>query len=386
MRPPIQTVSTGFVVAVVGFFSSFPIVLKGLGAVGATNEQAASGLMFAALAMGVTGILLALRTRQPVSVAWSTPGVALLAVTPLAASGFAEAVFGFIVAGLLTVIAGLWRPLARLATGIPPSLAQAMLAGVLVSLCIVPFRALAETPATAVPIVLTWFVAGLVNRLYAVPAAVIAALIVVGVSTGFEIALPQGVFTAPVLVLPEASLAAAFNIGLPLFLVTMATQNVPGIAVLRSYGFTPESGPLLTSVGAASVVTAPFGAPATCLAAITAAMCANPDSHPDPAQRYWSAVIAGAVYCLFGLFAATITAVASAAPPLVLGTLAGVALIGVFMNSAHAALADAPQREAAAVTFLTTASGMALFGLSAAVWGLLLGGAVHLVKSRMVRT
>jgi benzoate membrane transport protein len=154
---------------------------------------------------------------------------------------------------------------------------------------------------------------------------------------------------------------------------------------LRSYGFTPDSGPLLSAVGGASVLTAPFGAPATCLAAITAAMCANPESHPDPSQRYWSAVIAGVVYCLFGLFAATITAVASAAPPLVLGTLAGVALIGVFMNSAHAALADATQREAAAVTFLATASGMALFGLSAAVWGLVLGGVVHLVKSRLNR-
>jgi benzoate membrane transport protein len=385
VRPPIQTVSTGFVVAVVGFFSSFPIVLKGIGAMGANAEQAASGLMFAALSMGATGILLALWTRQPVSVAWSTPGVALLAITPLAGSGFSEAVFGFIVAGLLTVCAGLWRPLARLATSIPPSIAQAMLAGVLVSLCIVPFRALAETPATALPIVITWFLAGLVNRLYAVPAAVIAALVVVAVSTGFDIALPQGLFTAPVLVIPEASLAAVFNIGLPLFLVTMATQNVPGIAVLRSYGFTPDSGPLLAAVGGASVLTAPFGAPATCLAAITAAMCANPESHPDPSQRYWSAVIAGVVYCLFGLFAATITAVASAAPPLVLGTLAGVALIGVFMNSAHAALADATQREAAAVTFLATASGMALFGLSAAVWGLVLGGVVHLVKSRLNR-
>lgn len=386
MRPPIQTVSTGCVVAVVGFFSSFPIVLKGLAAVGATPEQAASGLMFAALAMGLSGIVLAAWTRAPVSVAWSTPGVALLAITPLAATGFAEAVFGFIVAGVLTLLAGLWRPLSRLVTSIPASLAQAMLAGVLVSLCIVPFQALAETPLTAAPIVATWFLAGRINRLFAVPAAVIAALVVVGVANGFDIPLTGGVFTAPVLVMPDPSLAAILNIGLPLFLVTMATQNVPGIAVLRSFGFSPEPRPLLSVVGGASVLTAPFGAPATCLAAITAAMCANPDSHPDPKQRYWSAIIAGGVYCLFGLFAATITAVASAAPPMVLGTLAGVALIGVFMNSANAALAEDAHREAAAVTFLTTASGMALFGLSAAVWGLMLGGLVHVVTSRMRRT
>jgi benzoate membrane transport protein len=382
--PPIQTVSTGCVVAIVGFFSSFPIVLKGLYAVGATAGQAASGLMFAALAMGGTGLLLALWTRQPVSVAWSTPGAALLAVTPLAAgAGFSEAVFGFAVAGALTVLAGAWRPLSRLMTGIPPTLAHAMLAGVLLSLCIVPFQALAETPLSAIPIVLTWFVAGLINRLLAVPAAVIAALLVVGAATGFDIPLPDGVLTAPVLVIPEPNLAAIVNIGVPLFLVTMATQNVPGIAVLRSFGYTPEPRPLLAAVGGASILSAPFGAPATCLAAITAAMCANPESHPDPRQRYWSAAIAGLVYCLFGLFAATITAVAIAAPPLVLGTLAGLALIGVFMNSANAALSDEAHREAAAITFLITASGMALFGLSAAVWGLILGGAVHAIKDRM---
>lgn len=384
MYPPIQTVSTGSVVAIVGFFSSFPIVLKGLDAVGATAEQAASGLMFAALSMGVTGLLLALWTRQPVSVAWSTPGAALLAITPLAAgAGFSEAVFGFTIAGILTLLAGFWRPLSRLMTSIPPALAHAMLAGVLLSLCIVPFQALAETPKTAGLIVATWFVAGLINRLLAVPAAVIAALLVVGGATGFDIPLPDGVLTAPVLVIPKPDLAAIVNIGLPLFLVTMATQNVPGIAVLRSFGYTPEPRPLLAAVGGASVLSAPFGAPATCLAAITAAMCANPDSHPDPRQRYWSAAVAGVVYCLFGLFAATITAVAAAAPPLVLGTLAGLALIGVFTNSAHAALSDEANRDAAAITFLTTASGMALFGLSAAVWGLILGGAVYAIKARM---
>ena len=382
--PPIQTVSTGCVVAIVGFFSSFPIVLKGLDAVGATAEQAASGLMFAALSMGITGLLLALWTRQPVSVAWSTPGAALLAITPIAAgAGFSEAVFGFAVAGALTLLSGFWRPLSRLMTSIPPALAHAMLAGVLLSLCVVPFQAMAETPQSAIPIVATWFVAGLINRLLAVPAAVIAALLVVGGATGFDIPLTGGVVTAPVLVIPEPNLAAIVNIGLPLFLVTMATQNVPGIAVLRSFGYTPEPRPLLAAVGGASILSAPFGAPATCLAAITAAMCANPESHPDPKQRYWSAVMAGGVYCLFGLFAATITAVAAAAPPMVLGTLAGLALIGVFTNSAHAALSDEAHRDAAAITFLTTASGMALFGLSAAVWGLILGGAVYAIKARM---
>ncbi|MCK0149085.1 benzoate/H(+) symporter BenE family transporter [Marivita sp. S6314] len=383
--PPLQTVSTGFVAAIVGFFSSFPIVLQGLTSVGASAGQAASGLLFAALAMGLAGILLSLWKKDPISVAWSTPGVALLAVTPATAGGFNEAVFGFLVAAALTILAGLWRPLNRLITRIPGPLAQAMLAGVLIPLCLVPFQALAAAPMVAVPVVLTWFVVGLVNRLYAVPAAVVVALALVGWSTGFAIPMPDHILTRPVLVMPEAGVAGVLTIGIPLFIVTMATQNIPGIAVLRSFGYTPPPGPLLTTVGVASGVSAVFGSAAICLAAITAALCANPDSHPDPRQRYWSAVTTGVFYCLFGLFAAVITAVAAAAPPLLLGTLAGVALIGVFTSSATSALADETYREAAAVTFLTTASGMAVFGLSAAVWGLVLGGIVHLLKSRLRR-
>lgn len=383
--PPLQTISTGFVVAVVGFFSSFPIVLQGLTSVGASDAQAASGLLFAAVAMGLAGVLLSLWNRQPISAAWSTPGVALLAAAPVLAGGFAEAVTGFVVAGLLTVIAGLWRPLGRLVMLIPAALAQAMLAGVLIALCVVPFQAMTVHPATTIPIVATWFVFGLFNRLYAVPAAVVAALAVVGWSNGFVIDWPEHVFTRPVLVLPEITFAAVLSVGLPLFIVTMATQNIPGLAVLRSFGFTPPPGPLLLTVGSASVLSGVFGAPQTCLAAITAALCANDESHPDPGQRYWSAVTAGVIYCIFGLFAAGITALAVAAPPLVLGTLAGVALLGVFTGSATAALSDATHREAAAVTFLVTASGMTVWGLSAAVWGLLLGGGVHLAKTRLAR-
>ena len=381
--PPLQTVSTGFVAAIVGFFSSFPIVLQGLTSVGASASQAASGLLFAALAMGIAGIFLSLWKREPISVAWSTPGVALLAITPATQGGFNEAVFGFLVAGVLTVLAGLWRPLGRLITMIPGAIAQAMLAGVLISLCLVPFQALAETPLTAAPIVLTWFLVGLVNRLYAVPAAVVMALVIVGWSNGFDIPLGETLLTQPEVTWPTPGIAGVLSIGIPLFIVTMATQNIPGIAVLRSYGYTPPPGPLLTTVGVASILSAVFGAAATCLAAITAAICADDDSHPDRALRYCSAISCGVFYCLFGLFAAVITAVAAAAPPLVLGTLAGVALIGVFTKSAATALADDPHREAAGVTFLVTASGMALFGLSAAVWGLVLGVVVHSVKTRM---
>ncbi|MFS4438798.1 benzoate/H(+) symporter BenE family transporter [Paracoccaceae bacterium GXU_MW_L88] len=375
-RPTLQTASTGLVVAIVGFFSSFPIILQGLTSVGASQAEAASGLMAAAVAMGIAGIALSVWKREPISVAWSTPGVALLAVTPALADGFGGAVAGFLVAGALTILSGLWKPLGRLATTVPPSLAQALLAGVLVSLCAAPFQALAVTPATALPILLTWFLVSRVYRLFAVPAAVIAAIIVTLIANDGSLALPAQTFSAPVLTGPIFSLDAILQIGLPLYIVTMATQNIPGIAILRSYGYTPPAGPLFAGVGAASVLSAPFGAPATCLAAITAALCAGPDSHPDPRARWWSAVFGGVIYCLFGLFAAVITTIAASAPDMLLETLTGVALISVFINAASAALAEPSEREAAGVTFLVTASGMSFLGLGAAVWGLILGAGV----------
>jgi benzoate membrane transport protein len=175
------------------------------------------------------------------------------------------------------------------------------------------------------------------------------------------------------------------GIGVPLFIVTMATQNIPGVAVMRSYGYGERSGPLVAAVGGFSVLSAPLGAPATCLAAITAAMCANEDSHPDPRQRYWTAVFAGGFYCLLGLFSAVITGFVAFAPPLVVGTLAGVALLGVLGNSAAAAFEQPQDREAAVMTFLITASGVTILGMGGAVWGLLAGCAIHIFNTRLRR-
>ncbi|WP_271950455.1 benzoate/H(+) symporter BenE family transporter [Ruegeria faecimaris] len=379
--PPMQTISTGLVVAIVGFFSSFPIVLQGLDTMGASPEEAASGLMTAAIAMGLAAIVLSLRYKLPISVAWSTPGVALLAVSATPVEGFSGAIGAFLCAGALTVVAGLWKPLGRLAAAIPTTLAQAMLAGVLMPLCILPFKAAVEIPWQALPVILTWFIAGRFNRLFAVPAAVIAAAIIVILNAGNTTIMPERLIVAPIWAIPTFSLASAIGIGVPLFIVTMATQNIPGIAVMRSFGFSPVPGKLFSAVGGASLLSAPFGAPATCLAAITAAMCSNQDSHPDPALRYWSAIMGGVFYCLFGVFAVAITGFATHADPLLMGTLAGVALIGVLANAIHAALEVVAEREAAILTFAITASGITVFGLGAAVWGLLAGGIAYLVTN-----
>ncbi len=381
--PPMQTVSTGLVVAIVGFFSSFPIVLQGLSAMGASPSQAASGLMSAAIAMGLAAIVLSLRYRQPISVAWSTPGAALLAVSATPAAGFSGAIGAFLCAGALTILAGLWKPFGRLAAAIPTTLAQAMLGGVLLPLCIVPFKAAVELPWQALPVILTWFIAGRLNRLFAVPAAVVAAALVVVFSAEGASVRPEAYLAAPVWTMPSFSLASAIGIGLPLFVVTMATQNIPGIAVMRSFGYTPAPGKLFSSVGGASLLSAPFGAPATCLAAITAAMCSNEDSHPDRNLRYWSAIMAGVFYCVFGIFAVAITGFTAHADPLLMGTLTGVALIGVMANATFAALEIPAEREAAILTFAITASGITVFGLGAAVWGLMVGGVAYIFTTKL---
>ncbi|WP_298860995.1 benzoate/H(+) symporter BenE family transporter [uncultured Sulfitobacter sp.] len=373
MTPTVRHVSTGLVVAIVGFFGTFPIVVQGLSAVGASPAQASAGLMASAMAMGIAAIVLSLYFRMPVSIAWSTPGAALLAVSVAPQGGFPVAVGAFIVAGLLTLAAGLVRPLGHAAAAIPANLAQAMLAGVLFPICLVPFQALPQLPFFVGPIIGAWIAGALVHRLAAVPVA----LVMTGVMTfamGDTAALRGMSFvTLPEWTNPSFTLTAAISIGLPLFVVTMATQNVPGVAILRSYGFTPPPSALLSSVGAGSILAAPFGVFSICVAAITSAMCANSDSDPDPAERYKSAVMAGVFYCLFGMCAGLLTAFAAAVPDLVFSTLAGLAVLNVMAGALRAALAEDHGREAAILTIAVTASGMSVAGIGAAVWGLLAG-------------
>lgn len=348
---------------------------------GADAAQSASGLMMAAVSMGVTAIVLSLWFKTPISVAWSTPGAALLAGSVAPQGGFSEAIGAFIVAAALCVIAGLWRPIARFAAAIPTALAQAMLAGVLLPICLVPFRALPDIPQFIIPIFLVWLLAGQVNRLAAVPAAVLVTAVITWLTGGLPDVATTGILTAPLITVPGFSLASAVGIGIPLFIVTMATQNIPGIAIIRSYDYTPPPGPLFATVGAASLITAPFGAFSTCLAAITTAMCADPDAHPDRDKRYHAAVMAGVFYCIFGLFAGLVTGFAALAPPMVIASLAGLALVNVLSGSTQAALANAAHREAAIVTFLITASGISIFDIGAPVWGLLVGSAVYLLRN-----
>jgi benzoate membrane transport protein len=368
--------AAGLLAGFVGFASSFAVVLQGLTAMGASPAQAASGLMALSIAMGLCGVTLSLWRRMPISIAWSTPGAALLAASAMPEGGFPVAVGAFLVSGGLIVLAGLWKPLGRGVAAIPAPLASAMLAGVLLGLCLAPVRAVAQAPAAGLAIVLAWAVVARFNRLMAVPAAVLAAVITIALTVDLPSGLLASAGPVPVLVVPEFSLAAIIGIALPLFLVTMASQNIPGMAVLTVNGYSPAPGPLFTVTGLFTLAAAPLGGHAVNLAAITAALCANPDAEPDPARRWQAAVVAGVVYVLFGLLAGTATAFVGAAPPILIQAVAGLALLGAFAGALQAALAVPAMREAAVITFLVTASGLTVMGISGAFWGLLAGGAM----------
>jgi benzoate membrane transport protein len=372
-----HTLFAGVLAAFVGFASSFAVVLKGLTSVGASPAQAASGLMALAVAMGVCGILLSLWYRQPISIAWSTPGGALLASSAMPEGGFQAAVGAFLLSGMLIVIAGLWRPLGRAVAAIPSSLANAMLAGVLLNLCLAPMRAVLITPALALPVILTWAVVWRFWRLYAVPAAV--ALMVAMLAMQGHAGTAVTWLAEPVVVQPVWSTSAMIGLAVPLFLVTMASQNIPGIAVLAVNGYSPPPGKLFQVTGLFTLVAAPFGGHAVNLAAITAALCAGPDAHPDPAKRYWAAVTAGATYIVFGLMAGAATSFIAISPPVLIEAIAGLALLGALGGALLGAVTEVDGREAALITFLVTASGLSFFGISGAFWGLLAGGAMRVL-------
>ncbi|WP_247663453.1 benzoate/H(+) symporter BenE family transporter [Micromonospora sp. U21] len=368
-----QPVLAGVVTALVGFASSFTVVLAGLRAAGASDAQAASGLLALCVASGLAAAWLGWRHRMPMSVAWSTPGAALLVATGPPPGGWPVAVGAFLVSGLLIVAAGLFPPLGRAVAAIPKPVAGAMLAGVLLPLCTAPVRALVELPTVTGPVVVGWLLLHRYARRWAVPGALLVAVAAIALTA------PPAGLTGAALVPSVALTAPAWNasalvgLALPLFLVTMAAQNVPGMAVLVGYGYRPPFGAALRATGLASLLAAPAGGHAVNLAAITAALAAGPDAHPDPERRWVASVTAGVGLAVLGLGAGVATALVAVAPPILIEAVAGLALLGALATALASAVADPATREAAVVTFVVTASGVTLIGVGGAFWGLVAG-------------
>ncbi|MFI7279702.1 benzoate/H(+) symporter BenE family transporter [Micromonospora chersina] len=384
MAGRLQPVLAGVVTALVGFASSFTVVLAGLRAVGADQAQAASGLLALCVASGCCAVWLGLRHRLPLAIAWSTPGAALLVATGPVPGGWPAAVGAFLLTGLLIVAAGLVPALGRAVAAIPAPIASAMLAGVLLPLCTAPVRALVEVPRLAGPVVLAWLLLHRFARRWAVPGALAVAVVAIALTTHG----PARIDAAPTVALtaPAWTLPAIVGLALPLFLVTMAAQNVPGTAVLAGYGYQAPLGSALRVTGLATALGAPAGGHAVNLAAITAALAAGPDAHPDPERRWIASVTAGLGLALLGLGAGAATALVLLSPPVLVEAVAGLALLGALAGAVAAAVAEPDAREAAVVTLVVTASGVSLLGVGGAFWGLVAGWLMLLLFRRRRRT
>ncbi|SDZ30001.1 benzoate membrane transport protein [Herbiconiux ginsengi] len=374
----IQPISAGIVSAITGFASSFVLVVAGLHAVGATDAQASSGLLAVCVISGLCCILLAWSFRMPISFAWSTPGAALLVAAAATTDDFRAAVGAFLVCGALIVVCGLWPALGRAITRIPKPLASAMLAGILFPICLAPIQASVEIPWLALPVVVTWLIFFRLAQRWAVPAAMVVAGIGIGVTAGSGWLTEASLAPSLSFVVPAFDPLVIVSLGLPLFIVTMAGQNVPGFAVMATFGYAVPPRPALLASGLGTVTASFFGGHAVNLAAITAAIMAGPDSHPDRDKRWVASVTAGILYVVFGLAAGVATALISAAPPILITAVAGLALLGALVAAVSNAIEDPAHRIPAIATFLVTASGVSIVSIGSAFWGLLVGGVIML--------
>ena len=377
----LSAVAAGFVTVLVGFASSAAIVFQAAQALGATPAQTASWMWALGIGMGLTCIGLSLRWRMPVVTAWSTPGAAVL-VTSAAGVPMDEAVAGFLVSAALIAVAGFSGLFERMLGRIPLSLASAMLAGVLLRFGIDAFTSIQAQPVLVLSMLATWLLTRRVWPRYAIIATLLAGIAVAAATSQLQLAGLRLELAQPVWTTPRPSLASVLGVALPLFVVTMASQNVPGVAVIRASGYAVPVSPAIGWTGATNLVLAPFGGFALNLAAITAAICMGPEAHPDPARRYVAAVWAGIFYLLVGVFGATVAGLFAAFPTELVLAIAGIALFGTLGNSLATALHAVDEREAALVTFLVTASGLSLLGIGAAFWGLVAGVIVRLVLHR----
>jgi benzoate membrane transport protein len=383
--------TAGFVAVLVGFTSSVAIVFQAAQAFGATPEITASWMWALSIGMGLCTLVPSLWLKKPVMVAWSTPGAAVLASAGLA-GGFsmADAVGAFILCALLITLVGATGWFERVMNRIPLALASALLAGVLARFGLSGFGA----AQTALPLVATMVVAYLLGKRfmprYAVPLTLLVAIVFVAVGAGFTRADITFGLTLPVFISPRFSLAAFVSLSLPLFVVTMASQNLPGVAAIQAAGYADRRAQggdagipiskVITLTGLATLVLAPFGAFAINLSAITAAICMGPEAHSNPTRRYTAAVSCGAIYIVIGLFGAAITGVLTAFPKELVAAIAGLALLGTIGGALTAALKDDANREAALITFLVTLSGVVIAGVGSAFWGVVAGALALLVQ------
>ena len=377
----LSAASAGFVAVLVGFTSSVAIVFQAAVSLGATPAQISSWMWALGLGMGLGSLLPSWWLRQPVMVAWSTPGAAVLATAAAGgAFGMAEAVGAFMVSAALITLCGVTGWFERVMERIPMALASALLAGVLARFGIDAFLATPSAPVL-VGLMLVAYLAGRRGwPRYAVPVVLLVGVVCAAAQGRLQPIGVEGGLTAPVFTAPVFTWRATVSLALPLFVVTMASQNLPGVAAIRAAGYTMPISRLITLTGMATLVLAPFGAFALNLAAITAAICMGREAHADPERRYPAAIVCGLIYCVIGLFGAAVTGVLTAFPRELVLAVAGLALLGSIGGGLALAMKDEAHREAALITFLVTLSGLSLAGIGSAFWGVVAGALALFVQ------
>lgn len=372
-----QTAVAGFVASGTGMLASTGVVLAGLAAVGASPTQGASAVFAMLVSYGVLAIALSWRFKMPLTIVWSTPGAALLVSSASLALAFDQAIAGFMVSALLIVLTGLWPALGALVGRIPPQLASAMLAGVIFGFCVAPFLELPAYPVVMVPVLLVWIALKRFAPLWAAPAAIVLGSAIL-LKTVDGVAITWGL---PVLefVSPTFTPAVLFSIAIPLYVVTMASQNIPGVAIMNSYGYTVPFRTAMVTTAVASAICSLFGGFNQNLAAITAALNANDHAHPDQRKRWMAAAMGGVAYLVFALGTTAFVSLVLSTPRELLLGLAGLALVDTLASALTTAMSEPALKVPALVTLVTTASGITLAGVGAAFWALLLGLALAAV-------
>jgi benzoate membrane transport protein len=373
----------GFVAVLVGFTSSVVIVFQAAAALGATPAQTASWIWALGLGMGFTSLGLSLWFRKPVLTAWSTPGAAVLATAGVGMP-MDQAVGAFMTCAVLITLAGATGWFERVMNRIPQSLAAALLAGVLARFAFDAFAALQRERVLVGAMFITYLLGRRFWPRYAVPAVLAVGILVAGLHGQLHFGAVPLELATPVFIMPAFSLAATFGVALPLFVVTMASQNLPGVAAQRAAGYDTPVSPVITTTGLASLVLAPFGGYALNLAAITAAICMGREAHEDPAQRWKASAAAGVIYIATGLLGGAVVALIAAFPKELVLAVAGLALLGTIGSGLATAMKDDGDREAALITFVVTASGLTLWSVGSAFWGVV-AGALALAVSRWKR-
>ncbi len=374
----VPAVFAGFITFLIGISVSAVLVIQGAQTLGATPEQISSWLWALGLSIGISGLVLSWKYRYPVATAWSTPGIALIIATGSHYS-LSSAIGAFIVCGILTAFVGFSGLFQRLLSKIPMSLSCAMLAGILLKFGIQIFTGLEQSWAFILTLLAIYLVAKRLWPRYCIVLTVVAAMILCPMFMPFQFPHLSWSLAKPVWISPEFSASTIIGLGLPLFIINMSSQFLPGIGMIKSYGYQPHTNSLVGWIGVSQTILAPFGAFSVCLAAISAAVSLDDQVHPDPKRRYIAGISCGFFYIIMGLFATTLTGLLMAFPKIFIIALAGIALFGTISHNIAIAFKEPQDREPALLTFLMSASGVQFFGIGSAFWGLLLGIIVAII-------